>query len=257
MIKNEINFEALLDLVKSLNFEVQKIQKKPFKVNLKEDSSPITEADNYVNEKLNDFVKTTSYKNIISEENKSIPFEGRRTWDYYWVIDPIDGTKEFVKGGDDFTINIALCYLNRPIFGLVSVPIKNDIYYAFKKNGAFKNNEKIQTDDNKEFLKIAVSKSHLNESTQNYVNQLKRKEKVKLIGIGSSLKICYLADLKANIYPRFGPTMEWDTCAADIILEEAGGKILSTNNELLSYNKENLLNPNFIAYAKGYLSYKL
>tara|TARA_Y100000992_G_C21271651_1_gene497260 strand:+ start:1121 stop:1888 length:768 start_codon:yes stop_codon:yes gene_type:complete len=248
MTINEKEFVQLRNLVYSLNEKVKSIKKKKFKLLNKRDSSPLTEADMYVNEKLNEFVNSTNYRNVISEENKNFEYKERKKWDWFWVIDPIDGTKEFVEKRKDYTINIALCFDKRPIFGLISVPETNDIYYAFKGMGAFKNDKRLllkSTETNEE-INIVASKSHLNDETTNYINNLKKKKKVNLLQFGSSLKICKVAEGVADIYPRFGPTMEWDTCAADIIINEANGKMLDLKKNKLSYNKENLLNPHFI-----------
>ncbi len=248
---SKFDFEGLLNLIKRLNQEVEKIKTSDYKIESKADESPLTQADIYVNQNLCNFVNSTDYKNIISEEISNLDFEDRKNWKKYWVIDPIDGTKEFIKKSTDYTINIALCEGDKPIFGLVSCPANNDIYYAFKNQGAFLNNIKIATSKapQKKIKRVIASKSHMNEDTSKYIEGLKKNFDVELKNYGSSLKICKIAEGKADIYPRFGPTMEWDTCAAQIILEEAGGKFRSSDGERLTYNKENLLNPFFIVEA--------
>ena len=195
---------------------------------------------------------------ILSEENKVIPYEQRKNWEYYWCIDPIDGTKEFIKKNGDFTINIALIHKNTPILGVVNAPAINNIYYAEKGNGAYKNGKRIIASNNlKDKIKVVASKSHLNEETKKFINNLNKIYKnVELISRGSSLKFCIIAEGKADIYPRLAPTMEWDTAAADIIVREAGKMTYIYDNLFdlqflnkatkMSYNKENLLNPYFV-----------
>ncbi len=243
------DFDSLVLLVRKLNKDVEEIKFTDFKVGSKSDKSPITKADLHVNSFLCDFLKNTDCKNIISEENSNIDFEKRRDWQYYWMIDPIDGTKEFINKSTDYTINIALCHENNPIFGLVSCPATNDIYHAYQGCGAFLNGKKINTSKNinSNVMRVIASKSHMNAETKDYIENLKKSYEVSLKNFGSSLKICKIAEGEADIYPRFGPTMEWDTCAAHIVLEEAGGKLLNDAGNQLQYNKRNLLNPYFIA----------
>ncbi len=254
---NKVFIDKLLSFGEELSKEVVSIQCKDFSTYEKSDSSPLTEADLHANKRIRDFLKlNTPVSNIISEEDKLISFKERRNWDYYWVIDPIDGTKEFVKGGDDFCINIALCHNDAPIFGYVACPKLKDQYYAIQDRGAFKNGKPIfaiysQDLQQQTPLKVVASKSHLNQETQDYINKLKESRPIELINIGSSLKFCLVAEGKAHIYPRFGPTMEWDTCAPHIIAEESGAIVYQAeNNQPLEYNKENLLNPFFIVSSR-------
>ena len=248
---NDFDLASLMQIVKELNTEVEKIKLSNLKYSNKEDDSPLTQADLLVNQRLTDFIGTTKVKNIISEEVKIKEYEIRKNWDKYWVMDPIDGTKEFINQSTDYTINIALCAGPKPVFGLVSCPAMGDIYHAFYKKGAFLNNKQINVSAKKtNKIRVVASKSHLNADTENYINQLKQKGDIDLKNYGSSLKICKIAEGLADIYPRFGPTMEWDTCAAEIILNEAGGHILSTENQRIKYNKPDLKNPYFIASAK-------
>lgn len=247
----------LIDLVSDLGKEVEGIKKKDFNYELKSDGSPLSEADKFVNQELGKWIMKTNYRNIISEENKQVQYSDRKKWEYFWMVDPIDGTKEFVKKGDDYTINIALCKNSKPIFGLVSAPARNDIYHASIGKGAFKNNKKLAPNVTQlETINIVASKSHLNSETSNFINKIQRDNKVNIVNVGSSLKICYLAEGKADLYPRFGPTMEWDTCAAHVVLNESGGKILSDAGIKLKYNKANLLNPYFTAFSKSYLEHE-
>ncbi len=251
---NDFNLASLIQIIKKLNIEVEKIKLSDFSYSLKEDASPLTQADLLVNQRLTDFIRTTKVKNIISEEAVNKEYKIRKNWYKYWVIDPIDGTKEFINKSTEYTINIALCAGSKPEFGLVSCPASGDIYHAFYKNGSFLNNKQINVSKKKtNKIKVVASKSHLNSDTKNYINHLKQKGDIDLKNYGSSLKICKIAEGLADIYPRFSPTMEWDTCAAEIILTEAGGQILTTENKKMKYNKPDLKNPYFIASAKKIL----
>ena len=249
-MKINSNFiNSLLSFGETLSKVVLDIQSRDFEVNYKEDQSPLTEADTTSNAMILEFLRSkTSVSNIISEENKSISYESRKDWDYYWLIDPIDGTKEFSKGGDDFCINIALCKGNEPVFGYVARPSTGDQYYAIQDRGSFKNGDRIFTkrpSSNK--LRVVASKSHMNDETQNFIENLSESYGVETVNIGSSLKFCLIAEGKADVYPRFGPTMEWDTCAPHIIAEESGANVfLASNLSPMVYNKESLLNPFFI-----------
>ena len=250
MTISQNKLEELLKLIGKLNHEVEKIKNKDIEVSIKSDDTPITQADLYVNNALNDFIKTTEYQNVISEENKQIDFSERSKWQWFWIIDPIDGTKEFIKKGTDYTINIALCFQNRPVLSVVSRPSSGDIYYAIKDQGSFLNQNKIKSALTDGEVKMIASKSHLNKDTEVYISELSKSIRFDTINVGSSLKICFLAEGKAQIYPRFGTTMEWDTAAADLILSEAGGSMLSCLDlKPLMYNKENLKNSYFICFS--------
>ena len=226
-----------------------------FQVQHKADESPLTIADQAANEIICHHLENLNVKYpIISEENKSIDFEERKEYAHYWLVDPLDGTKEFIKRNGEFTVNIALIENHRPVLGVVYVPVLEEMYFAVKEEGAFleKENLKIQLHASRfskkdKNLGIVCSRSHLNEATQKFVDEL---DEPKLVSQGSSLKFLILAKGEAHLYPRLAPTMEWDTGAAQIILEEAGGKVLHIETkEPLLYNKENLLNPHFIAYG--------
>jgi 3'(2'), 5'-bisphosphate nucleotidase len=238
----------IIELVKILGNEVEKIKSSPVEFVLKEDNSPLTLADSFINIELNKFLSNTQFTNIISEENNQVPFSTRSKWDYFWMIDPIDGTKEFINQNSDYTLNIALCKTNIPIFSIVYAPARGELYHAEKNEGAFKNGNKINTAKLKSnILNVVASRSHINKSTQFFINKLQVERKINLLKYGSSLKICKVAEGDADIYPRFGPTMEWDTCAAQLILEEAGGFVQDVEGKPLRYNKQNLLNNYFLA----------
>jgi len=257
------NPEVVLDILNiaiDAGKEILKIYKKNFNVDLKADNSPITEADinsnNLIKKRLIEIEKNIP---ILTEESL-VNWETRRVWNKYWLIDPLDGTKEFVNRNGEFTVNISLIENNLPIFGVIYAPEKSLLYYGIKNNGSYK----LITQDNintlSEFKKINInnntnsnikiigSRSHSNKDFQIWVE--KNFSQYEVISIGSSLKLCFLAEGTADIYPRLGPTSEWDIAAGHIILEEAGGKLKSFDNTDILYNtKENIINPNFLAYG--------
>jgi 3'(2'), 5'-bisphosphate nucleotidase len=219
----------------------------------KGDDSPLTLADQKANDIIVAGLQTLDYQfPIISEENKLVDYDARKSYEYYWLVDPLDGTKEFIKRNGEFTVNIALIKNDRPIFGIISVPVQNKVYYGIKGQGAFliENGKTTQLKASRykitdKGLRVVTSRSHLNDATKNYVAQM---DEPQFVPMGSSLKFMVLAEGKADVYPRYGLCMEWDTGAAQIILEEAGGSVLHVDtNKPLVYNKENLLNPFFIA----------
>ena len=247
---NNINIEDIKNIAVEAGSAIMKIYNKDFLVDYKEDDSPLTKADIKSNEiicsKLNKLYPDIP---VMSEENKKIEYMIRKDWEYYFCIDPIDGTKEFIKRNDEFTVNIALIHKNIPILGVVYAPALNDIYFAKKGYGAFKNNQKLPLFINeapRTKLSVVASKSHLSKETQIYIDDLNT-QNVEQISKGSSLKLCMVAVGEADIYPRLAPTMEWDTAAADAIVRCAGKMTYQfENDKSLVYNKENLLNPWFI-----------
>tara|TARA_B100000212_G_C27333013_1_gene515528 strand:+ start:374 stop:1159 length:786 start_codon:yes stop_codon:yes gene_type:complete len=254
MISN-IKKNQITSLLLELGDEVEKIKQHDIdlKIKFKKDQSPLSKADLFLNEQICNFLRKIHSSNIISEESSEVSFAKRKKWDYFWIIDPIDGTKEFLNKGTDYTINIALCKGNSPILSYVYAPARNEMFHAEKGISAFLNQKKITVSKiSSKVLNIVASKSHLNDETMDFINRIKELYPIKLSNYGSSLKICRVAEGKADIYPRFGPTMEWDTCAADLILSEAGGELVEKRGKRLTYNKENLLNPNFVAKSKSF-----
>jgi len=246
----EITIEEIVTLAQQAGVATMEIYQKDFEVEYKADNSPLTQADTLANqiicERLKQLYPTTP---ILSEENKTVEYSQRKDWDYYWCIDPIDGTKEFVKKNGEFTVNIALICQGIPVAGVVHAPALNDTYWAKQGEGAFKNGEKLPLSVNEnpqERLLVVASKSHLSSQTQEFIDSLPTKS-VEQLSIGSSLKLCMIATGEADIYPRLAPTMEWDTAAADAIVREAGKMSyqFDSQNPLL-YNKEDLLNPWFV-----------
>ena len=230
----------------------------------KDDKSPLTRADQAANEVINSYLSRTDYP-IISEENKQIPYAVRRGWEACWIVDPLDGTKEFIKRNGEFTVNIALCKKGRPVFGVIYVPVSRELYYgdveagrAFKtvvdenhqvSGTLFKDSDRIYPAAAPDkILKVVGSRSQMNTETEAYISQMQDLyEDIEIVSKGSSLKFCMVAEGKAHVYPRFAPTMEWDTAAGSAIVEAAGFKVVvgGTEDPLL-YNKENLLNPYFL-----------
>jgi 3'(2'), 5'-bisphosphate nucleotidase len=228
-----------------------------FKVEFKADNSPLTIADKRAHNVITEILGETEIP-VLSEEGKTIPYVERKKWKLFWLVDPLDGTKEFVKRNDEFTVNIALIEENSPIAGVVYVPVTKELYWG-NSSGSFK---AIAEDENVPFINIqklplalikanfvvAGSKSHMNAETEKFIELLDTKGKpVEMKSKGSSLKICMVAEGNADVYPRLAPTMEWDTAAGHAIVKFTGKKIVQyENNKPLVYNKENLLNPWFI-----------
>lgn len=226
-----------------------------YQIDIKTDDSPVTNADIASNEIICDgLLKLDSSITIISEENMFMSYEERKDKRLIWSVDPLDGTKEFIKKNGEFTINIALIENGIPVLGVLIVPVINETYYAVKGQGSFLEKDNIinklqcgHFNKRDKGLRIPCSNSHINKDTLDYIHTY---DEPQMIQIGSALKFMLLAKGEAEIYPRFAPTMEWDTAAPQIIVEEAGGSVL--NGEYLTplvYNKESLVNPGFIAKA--------
>lgn len=233
--------EKILEVYHSADFEVE----------TKEDQSPLTLADRLAHECIIKHLRLTDLP-ILSEEGRDIPYLERKDWEYFWMVDPLDGTKEFIKKNGEFTVNIALIYQGEVILGVVYCPVLDKLYYARQGEGAYlsinKTSTQIQTSAGKHtaLTRVVASRSHMNEETEAFISQYPQ---VELLNMGSSLKFMLVAEGKADVYPRMAPTMEWDTAAAQIIVEEAGGSVVQyETQEKMRYNKENLLNPYFVVY---------
>jgi 3'(2'), 5'-bisphosphate nucleotidase len=221
-----------------------------FDVELKGDQSPLTRADKQAHEAISSELIASGYP-VLSEEGRTIPFSERTAWEYFWMVDPLDGTKEFIKRNDEFTVNIALIHRDRPVLGVVAVPVTGDVYFGVigegatvRRNGTDKLLPRRSVDLSASGLRVVASRSHMSVATEEFIKGL---DNAILVSAGSSLKFMLLAEGKADVYPRFGPTMEWDTAAAHIIVNETGLKVYHTDgNSELTYNKENLLNPDFL-----------
>lgn len=259
-IKDITFLKALTDISRQAGEEILKIyhdESRFSHVDMKADDSPLTLADKASHIAIESSLQEMSPEiPILSEEGRDISYEERSQWGRFWLVDPLDGTKEFIKRNGEFTVNIALVENGEVVMGCVHVPVTNVTYFAAKGEGAFMKvgNEKAQKIEANSFkmsdkgLRLVCSRSHMTPEVEAYVNQFDEPETVSM---GSSLKLVLVAEGKADIYPRLGPTMEWDTAAAQIIVEEAGGKVVeSESKEVMHYNKENLLNPYFLVFGR-------
>ena len=237
-------------------------QSDDFEIENKKDNSPLTKADKAAHKIISSILQESKIP-ILSEEGKSIPYETRKYWNKLWIVDPIDGTKEFIKRNGEFTVNIALIENNKPVIGVILAPASGVLYFSEKNIGAFKSTtnlgyfkpEKLLSEaiplplnhKNKAYTVVA-SRSHLSKETEVYMENLRTKHgEVKFISIGSSLKLCMVAEGRANCYPRFAPTMEWDTAAGQAICEAAGFQVIEfKTKKSMIYNREDLLNKWFI-----------
>ncbi len=264
----DINLGTVANIALKAGLEVMKIyNQKDFGVEFKEDLSPLTIADRKSHQTIISQLKKHFREiPILSEEGPDISYSERRDWDLYWLIDPLDGTKEYIKRNGEFTVNIALIKNQRPILGVVFAPALDLLYAAKKDFGSYKMSGMaryhitfeqdiknhgtvlpILTKDKS--VRVVTSSSHLSPETEEFIEQLKAKHQhVDTTAIGSSLKLCAVAEGKADYYPRLAPTMEWDTAAGHAIVEQAGGLVLTASDDSsLAYNKQSLYNPWFIA----------
>jgi 3'(2'), 5'-bisphosphate nucleotidase len=239
--------------------EILRIYERPeFEIRIKENKSPLTEADGAGHDIIANLLAKTGIP-VLSEEGKNIPYQERRNWKQFWMVDPLDGTKEFIKRNGEFTVNIALIENGHPTFGSVYVPVNKKLYHG---GNAYRSRLSIDGLDtelsfnprsnalveilNEPDLTVVASRSHNNPHTEALLRQL---SKPKVISMGSSLKFMALAERAADIYPRYAPTMEWDTAAAHAIISSLGYRVLIKDSlEELYYNKEDLLNPYFICF---------
>lgn len=240
-----------------------------FKIEKKQDNSPLTNADKAANDLIMQALSVTSFP-ILSEEGTQISYDERINWNTFWMVDPLDGTKEFIKRNGEFTVNIALIQDQIPVLGVIYVPVRRELYFATDSLGAFKA-EGIDYSNQLSYAEIrntarrlplilphhqgivvVSSRSHKTEHCINFIEGLKKQGKpVTEINSGSSLKICMVAEGTADMYPRFAPSMEWDTAAGHAIARAAGYEIYKVDEKTpLSYNKESLLNPWFIVKSE-------
>lgn len=233
-----------------------------FDIEIKGDNSPLTQADTASHDVIMSFLTKTDIP-VLSEEGKSIVFEKRKDWSQLWIVDPIDGTKEFIKRNGEFTVNIALIENQKTSIGVIFVPVTGELYFSTKEMGAFKvgvdienfdvealisNGNKLPFQREDKTFTIVASRSHMSTETEKYVQKMRDIHgKVNLISKGSSLKLCMVAEGTANCYPRFAPTMEWDTAAGQAICEHAGFQVIDwKTREPMLYNREELLNHWFL-----------
>jgi 3'(2'), 5'-bisphosphate nucleotidase len=271
MEKTEIKV-ILLDAIEAAleaGKEILEVYENTFEVEYKDDKSPLTIADKKAHQIITHALKNTGIP-ILSEEGRSIDFDERNLWRDLWIVDPLDGTKEFIKQNGEFTVNIALAEEGVPTLGVIYVPVEETLYFAGAGLGAYrkdlaahgtspenledwiKGSKKLPEKQERPFT-IVGSRSHMSDETIAYVEEMRQEHpQVEMLSKGSSLKICMVAEGSADVYPRFAPTMEWDTAAGHAIAKEAGLEIYQAKNldEPLKYNKEDLLNPWFVVKQK-------
>lgn len=264
---------AAIDAALKAGKEILSIYEDPasdFEIERKADNSPLTIADRKAHETIVAILNDTPFP-VLSEEGKHMGYEVRSKWDTLWIVDPLDGTKEFIKRNGEFTVNIALVQNSIPVMGVIYVPVRKELYFAVEGVGAYKcsgiigledggvaleqlikESERIPLEDVRDHFIVVASRSHLSPETEEYIADLKKKHgSVELVSSGSSIKICLVAEGKADVYPRFAPTMEWDTAAGHAIARAAGMEVYQAGkDEPLRYNKEDLLNPWFIVEPK-------
>ena len=262
-----MNFKELLEVAINASLKggdiIMDVYASDFAVEHKDDKSPLTLADKNCNEVIEGYLIPTNIP-ILSEEGSEISFSEREDWEYSWLVDPLDGTKEFVKRNGEFTVNIALIHNGNPIIGVIYVPVKKELYFALDGLGSYKTSdftdeisdleelisfsEKLPIKNSRDTYIIVGSRSHMSEETEQFFAEKKKEHgKVEVMAVGSSLKLCMVAEGKADVYPRYAPTMEWDTGAGDAICRMAGFQVLQYNsNKPVEYNKEDLLNPWFL-----------
>ena len=237
-----------------------------FAVDVKEDKSPLTEADRRAHIRIMEHLEGTGIP-ILSEEGKHLSYQERKGWTRFWLVDPLDGTKEFVKRNGEFTVNIALVEDGVPVSGVIYVPVKDEMYIGIKGMGSVKINnyrsihstqidleslfsqgEKLPVESERKTYMMVGSRSHMSDETMDYMERMKAEHgEVEIVSMGSSLKLCLVAEGVADVYPRFAPTMEWDTGAGQAIAINAGCMVTQKDEKTpLRYNKEDLLNPWFI-----------
>jgi len=261
-----MNFNKLL--IKAINASIEgghaimDVYASDFAVEHKDDKSPLTLADKNCNEVIEDHLKGTDIP-FLSEEGAKITYEDRKDWKYSWLVDPLDGTKEFVKRNGEFTVNIALIHNGNPIMGVIYVPVKEELYFAMEGLGSYKvrrnqiidnlealisSSDKLPIDYQRNNYVIVGSRSHMSAETEVFFQDMKKEHgNVEIMAVGSSLKLCMVAEGKADAYARYAPTMEWDTGAGHAIAKYAGFSVQQYNtSDDVVYNKEDLLNPWFL-----------
>jgi 3'(2'), 5'-bisphosphate nucleotidase len=253
--ENTVDLEKVCAIAREAGAAIMEIYAGEFDVELKGDDSPLTCADRASHEVI---VKrlTRAFPEIpiLSEEGKDIPYAERRDWRRFWLVDPLDGTKEFIKRNGEFTVNIALIESGRVVAGVVYVPAQDRMFFGRVGEGAWRVTGRgeavpieVRRADPAAGLTVVMSRSHPSPELADYLKDITVSE---ALPVGSSLKFCVVAEGRADLYPRLGPTMEWDTAAGQAVVEAAGGTVTRVDGTPLSYNKVNLLNPYFIVKAQ-------
>jgi len=253
--------EPVIVLCRRAGDAILEVYAQDFAVEHKDDRSPLTAADRAAHQILVEGLHALpDALPVLSEESAEIAWETRRAWQRYWLVDPLDGTREFVKRNGEFTVNVALIDNGVPLLGVVFAPALSHLCFAAAGEGAYMraaNGQDIRLDSRRPAprpLRVAASRSHRDARTQALLDRLGEREEV---GLGSSLKFCRIAEGRIDFYPRFGPTSEWDTAAAQCVLEEAGGIVIDTQGQRLSYNqKASLINPDFLALGDPALNWR-
>ncbi|MEJ2183715.1 MAG: 3'(2'),5'-bisphosphate nucleotidase CysQ [Nitrospirota bacterium] len=251
--------QALIATAREAGQAVMEVYASTYEVSYKEDRSPLTTADKRSHEVIRARLRElTPDIPVLSEEGRSIPYAQRRNWREFYLVDPLDGTKEFINRNGEFTVNIALLRENRPVAGVMDVPALGTTYYAEEDRGAYRlegdappRRLSVRGEPDPEGLTVVASRSHATAALEDYLRRLHVKE---LVSRGSALKFALVAEGRADIYPRLGPTWEWDTAAGHAILLEAGGRVLDMEGNPLAYNKESLKHAGFLAlgvHAQG------
>ncbi len=250
MLNDEL-VAAVLQIVKDAGQAILSVYHEPVELTVKADESPLTQADKASHQLIEQQLQLlTPEWQVVSEESDDVVKAKRTTLPIYWLVDPLDGTKEFIKRNGEFTVNIALIVDGIAVFGAVGVPVQNKLYWGGKEYGCWLEDEtgvhvlSGTTKSDNAPLRVVGSRSHVNAETAEYLEKLGEHE---LVSVGSSLKFCLLAEGKADLYPRLGPTCEWDTAAAQAVLEGAGGKVETLAGQPLRYSKADILNPWFVA----------
>jgi 3'(2'), 5'-bisphosphate nucleotidase len=243
----------VIALAREAGHAILEVYASSFSVQEKEDRSPLTEADLRSEKLILAGLKRIAPEiPVLSEESGQVPWAARRNWSRLWVVDPLDGTREFVQRNGEFTVNIALVDNHRPVLGVVHAPALERSYYACEGAGAFRSDAQAAGRPIRAAKRgagperVVGSRSHRGNTLDGFLARVGAHEFVE---VGSSLKLCLVAEGLADVYPRMGPTCEWDTAAGQCVLEQAGGQVLKLNGEPLAYNREDTLNPNFVGFA--------
>lgn len=251
----DIDLKDICKLAKAAGAAIMQVYNGDIVVEMKDDKSPLTAADKAAHEVIvAGLQELTPDIPILSEEGKDIPYEQRKAWQRFWLVDPLDGTKEFIKRNGEFTVNIALIEGQQPVFGVVYVPVQDTLYWGGKGQGAFKKKGQgeavaisVRQPESAKGLTVVMSRSHPSPELEDY---LKTIQVADALSVGSSLKLCAVAEGRADLYPRLGPTMEWDTGAGQAVVEGASGTVKRfSDGKPLQYNKNSLLNPYFVVYG--------
>lgn len=264
MIQLESHYLKALETSVIASDEIMRIYRTSFQKTYKSDGSPVTEADTASSE-----IITRNLANfgipIISEEDPKLSYNDRKSWKEVWIVDPLDGTKEFIRGNGEFAVNIALVRNGNPVFGIIASPVKRQILFGGKEHGTFitefenlKNQSRwkmLTASETNNPIVLASSRTPYRGKEIELIDTILQQSEIDYVKKGSSLKFFDLAEGKADVYPRFAPTMEWDIAAGQAILEPLGGAVLNADTgNPLTYNKESLLNPHFIAKTKGFIN---